>query len=397
MSDWKDVKECMDENGVSGLAELFKERLERWKKTEVNIGITGNSGAGKSSFINAIRDLNDDADGAAPVDVTECTIEPTSFNHPKYPNIKFWDLPGIGTPNYPDLETYRQKVQLDKYQTFLIFSSSRFTENDIILVKEIKKQGKSFFFIRTKIDENVRAEKRKESFSEAAVLEKIRRDCMENLVDEAGKPMCSEDDIFLTSNHHPDKWDFGGLALAIRDVLPRYQRETLTLSLNALTSLSKDILKRKVEVLEGRMMYVAGASALAAATPVPGLSFAVNAGLLLKEVREYITQLGIPEKGSQRFGRLSSATQQEILDLLIKFGTVPGIASFLASEAATEDTGVLGVIARFISFFSLTPDDSLSFPCIYFLLCRSLKRIEAVALAVLEEAAQQSIDDLDLD
>ena len=56
MSDWKDVKECMDENGVSGLAELFKERLERWKKTEVNIGITGNSGAGKSSFINAIRE-----------------------------------------------------------------------------------------------------------------------------------------------------------------------------------------------------------------------------------------------------------------------------------------------------------------------------------------------------
>ncbi|PFX28465.1 interferon-inducible GTPase 5-like [Stylophora pistillata] len=400
MSDWEeinaeDVKEYMDENGVSGLAEFFKGRMERWKKVEVNIGITGDSGAGKSSFINAIRELDDDANGAAPVDVTECTIEPTSFNHPKYPNIKFWDLPGIGTPNYPDVETYRDKVQLDKYHTFLIFASSRFTENDIILAKEIKKQGKSFFFIRTKIDDNVRAEKRKKSFSEAAMLEKIRRNCIKNLVDEDGKPICIEDHIFLISNHHPGKWDFGRLTQAILDALPRYQRETLTLSLNALTSLSKDILKRKVEFLEGRMMYVAGASALAAAIPVLGLSFAVDSALLLKEIREYITQLGIPEKGSNRFGRLSSTTQQEILDLYLKFATVSGIASLFAIEAAAE--GVAEEFARFIPFVGSFIASGLSFGGTYILLRHSLKRIEAVALAVLEEAAQQSVDDLDLE
>lgn len=61
LRDWeavnaKDIKDFMDENGVSGLAEFFKGRLERWKKVEVNIGITGNAGAGKSSFINAIRE-----------------------------------------------------------------------------------------------------------------------------------------------------------------------------------------------------------------------------------------------------------------------------------------------------------------------------------------------------
>ena len=149
----------------------------------------------------------------------------------------------VGTPNYPDLETYRQKVQLDKYHTFLILASHRFTEKHIILAREIKKQGKSFFFIRTKIDENVRAEIRKKSFSEAAVLQKIRRNCKENLVDEAGNPISSEDDIFLISNHDPDKWDFSRLTEAIH-----------ILSLNALISLSKGILKRKVEVLKRRMI-----------------------------------------------------------------------------------------------------------------------------------------------
>jgi hypothetical protein len=57
--------------------------------------------------------------------------------------------------------------------------------------------------------------------------------------------------LFLISNHDPDKWDFDRLTQAILDVLPLRQKESLTLSLDLLTSHSKDILKRKVEILRG--------------------------------------------------------------------------------------------------------------------------------------------------
>ena len=46
----------VDKNGVSKVEEFFKKRLERWREVEVNIAVTGNSRAGKSSFINAIRE-----------------------------------------------------------------------------------------------------------------------------------------------------------------------------------------------------------------------------------------------------------------------------------------------------------------------------------------------------
>ena len=263
------------------------------------------------------------------------------------------------------METYLDKAQLDKYHTFLILANSRFTENDIVLAKEIKRQGKSFFFIRTKIDEDVQSEKRKKSFSEAAVLQKIRRNCTKNLVDEAGKPISSKDDIFLISNHHPGKWDFSRLTAAILDALPRYQREALVLSLSALTSFSKNILKRKVAVLKERVIPVTGVFALPTIFLIPILSVTFDAALISHVVREYKAQLGIPEEGSERFGRLSPVTQKKFLDLNKKLAN----SIQLASEATPK--GFL----RFARVGAST----------YALLRDSLKEIEEVSLAVLEE------------
>ena len=272
------------------------------------------------------------------------------------------------------METYLDKAQLDKYHTFLILANSRFTENDIVLAKEIKRQGKSFFFIRTKIDADVQSEKRKKSFSEAAVLQKIRRNCTKNLVDEAGKPISSKDDIFLISNHHPGKWDFSRLTEEILDALPKYQREALVLSLSALTSFSKNILKRKVAVLKERMIPVTGASAPPAMILIPVLSLTLDAALVSNVVRVYKAQLGIPEEGSERFGRLSPVTQKKFLDLNIKLAN----SIQLASEATAKG------LARFARYIPLVGPVIVG-ASTYALLRDSLKEIEEVSLAVLEE------------
>ena len=60
MADWaamhlEGVEEHVDQNGVLKIDEFFKEKLDRYQNEKVKIGITGDSGAGKSSYINAIR------------------------------------------------------------------------------------------------------------------------------------------------------------------------------------------------------------------------------------------------------------------------------------------------------------------------------------------------------
>ncbi|XP_046850206.1 serine/threonine-protein kinase/endoribonuclease IRE1-like [Xenia sp. Carnegie-2017] len=179
--------------------------------------------------------------------MTEITLMATSYPHPTNPKIIFWDLPGIGRPNYPDLPTYCEKVNWEKYDTFLIFTRGRFTENDLILAKKIISIDKSFFFIRTHIDVDYNNEKRKKAFKEEEMLKKIRTDCWKNF--QGVRHGLNEDKVFLISNHHPTKWDFARLTQSILDVLPFRQRECLTLSLGVQTSPSTDILNRKADVL----------------------------------------------------------------------------------------------------------------------------------------------------
>ena len=124
-----------------------------------------------------------DDENAAEVVLTETTVEPKEYYNPKNSKIKFWDFPGTGTPRYPDVEAYCNQLNLERYDSFLIFTAGRFTENDLKLARKIKSIGKNFFFVRTKIDVDVNAEKRKRSFNEEALLQKIRADCLNNLGD----------------------------------------------------------------------------------------------------------------------------------------------------------------------------------------------------------------------
>ena len=152
-----------------------------------------------------------------------------------------------GTPNFPDLECYCKKVHLEDYDTFLILFACRFTQNDFELAKKVRAMKKSFFFVRTKIDQDVWNEKKKKRIKEDVTVSAIREDCLASLRSFGA----DEEVVFLISNYEPNKWDFARLTAAILDGLPVRLKESLTLSLDLLTTQSKDLLKRKADVLRG--------------------------------------------------------------------------------------------------------------------------------------------------
>ena len=333
--------------------------------------------------------LDDKDDRAAPVDIVECTTEPTAYDHPTNSKIKFWDLPGIGTPEYPDLDTYCNKVQLEKYHTYLIFTANRFLVNDLKLAEKVRLMKKKFFFIRTKIDENFRAEKRKlkQEFDEEEMLAKIRKNCFISL----GKLLTDDQDIFLISNHDPDKWEFARLTQAILDALTRYQRESMTFSLGkVITRSSDDIFQRKVDALRQRIWKVATASGAVAAIPVPGLSFVLDGALILRELRMYRSQLGLPKIGSAEFVNLHVATREKVLSVTLT--TAAQLSTYCASYAAST---AIEEFTRYIPFVGPAIASSMSFSTTYYALSQLLKDVEKTAKVVLQEAAKKTAADLE--
>ena len=52
----EELQREIDKSGVATIDGFVRKRLAQWKSVEVNIAVTGDAGAGKSSFTNAIRE-----------------------------------------------------------------------------------------------------------------------------------------------------------------------------------------------------------------------------------------------------------------------------------------------------------------------------------------------------
>lgn len=66
-------------------------------------------------------------------------------------------------------------MEFEKFDFFIIVSCDRFRENDAKLAKEIQKMTKKFYFVRSKVDHNIRDEKEEDLNSkEEEVLKTVR-------------------------------------------------------------------------------------------------------------------------------------------------------------------------------------------------------------------------------
>ena len=277
---------------------------------------------------------------------------------------------------------------MNEYDVFLIFTATRFRQEVLYLTDEIAKTGKTFFFVRSKIDQDVEDLKEDGDKSppsaeaENDLLRGIRRECSEKL---DGR-LSIEQRIYLISSKFTDKWEFKELTKAILDVLPEDLSECLTFSLDILKSLSAETLKCKVKALKRRIILVAGISATAAAIPIPGVSAAVDIGLIVRELTMYRSQLGLPSEGTSTYQMLTKTTQAKVkacLSLLELAAKGTGWLAAYATQAAAEE----GV--RFIPIVGLAIASAMSYGTTYYALKNSLETMEDAALAVLEETCAQ--------
>ncbi|XP_060233208.1 interferon-inducible GTPase 1-like [Meriones unguiculatus] len=217
---------------IREISSVISEALQNIDNASINIAVTGMSGVGKSSLINALRGVGAEEKGAAETGVVETTMKRTPYKHPKIKTLTLWDLPGIGTQKFP-LSDFLEKVKFQEYDFFLIVSASRFSQLDLDLAKEIERMGKNYYFVRTKVDVDLENEKKSKpsTFNRENILEQIRSYSVNTFSDYG----MNAPQIFLISNHNLSDYDFPLLMDTLNKDLPVLKRHNFRLSLPNVT------------------------------------------------------------------------------------------------------------------------------------------------------------------
>uniref|UniRef100_UPI00398F4362 interferon-inducible GTPase 5-like n=1 Tax=Pristiophorus japonicus TaxID=55135 RepID=UPI00398F4362 len=353
------LKSDYETGGLEAAVSLIQMKLQKLDSAEINIAVTGETGAGKSTFINAMRGLRDHGEGAAKTGMCETTMEPAPYPHPNLPNVCFWNLPGIGSVIFP-VDQYLREMDFKIYDFFIIISGCRFRENDVKLAEEIKRLGTNFYFVRSKIDNDLDSFKKEcVDFNTNKQLDKIRNDCVSNL-EKAGIPLPT---VFLISNFKLNDFDFPALKETLANNLENIKKHVFLLSLPNTTL---EIVENKRKELENRIWILATLSGVVGAVPIPGLSFAFKIGIMIAGIQYFRQYLGLDDASLRRLAdmaqkplgflktELKTALVGEITDDLVRsvlLGSV--VVAISVAEAVLDFVPVVGSIFGAGSSFAM--------------------------------------------
>ena len=131
-----------------------KRRIQ-YKEGLLHIAITGVSGSGKSSLLNALLGLRNGVEGSAPVGTAETTETITRYPDPQPDNpFVYFDVPGAGTLRVPGWE-YFLNQGLYVFDAVIIVVDNRVTEIDIGILRNCERMNIPTYLVRSKAHQHI--------------------------------------------------------------------------------------------------------------------------------------------------------------------------------------------------------------------------------------------------
>ncbi|XP_040830616.1 immunity-related GTPase family M protein [Ochotona curzoniae] len=182
----------------------------------VNIAVTGVSGNGMSTFINALRNIGHEEEASAPTGIVQTTQTRAAYVSSLFPNVLLWDLPGMGSIT-ETLQDYPVEMQFHQYDLFIIIASQQFSVNHVKLVKTIKDLGKKSYIVWTKLDQDL-------SSSILPDLE-LQQNIRNHILGSLQKARVCEPPIFLVSSLNPCSYEFPQLRDTLEEDICQIRRD----------------------------------------------------------------------------------------------------------------------------------------------------------------------------
>ncbi|KAG1798530.1 immunity-related GTPases-like protein, partial [Suillus plorans] len=122
----------------------------------VHLTVVGSSGAGKSSFINAVHGLSSGDSIAAPTGIVETTATVTRYSDPcPDSRIVWYDVPGAVTQNVPDWQ-YFKDLGLYIFDCIIVLIDNSFLDSDLAILRACEEFANfKAFIVRSKSDQHI--------------------------------------------------------------------------------------------------------------------------------------------------------------------------------------------------------------------------------------------------
>ncbi|MDF1814416.1 MAG: hypothetical protein P1V20_19580 [Verrucomicrobiales bacterium] len=223
--------------------------------------------------------------------VVETTTGPQEVDHG---GLTFVDLPGCGTPNWPQA-SYVSDLNLRTFDCVILITADRFRESDLFLLNELTRMGVPCFFVRNRFDVAVLDGAHDNDLDEEQVRTQINQNIEENL----GKTKVAR--IYLTSARFPTRYDFGNLVEDIKKKLQGIKRDRFIADMGAYR---EEALQEKQELAKKRVVIYAGLAAANGLNPIPGTDIAVDLGIIVKMAKEIAHIFGLDKNQVEFVKRL---------------------------------------------------------------------------------------------
>ncbi|XP_066268490.1 uncharacterized protein [Branchiostoma lanceolatum] len=310
------------------IQEYATKNMEAWKDQKVKVGIVGDPGAGKSTFINSIRGLKPKQKDSAMVGVTHTTSEATDYPHPKNPSLVFVDFPGVllkkGTS---DKRAFNIQQYLDEFgekmeqcQLFLVFSSGRIQRNALQIGMKARDMGEKVLFVRSQFDIDLADKKeddpdyfegKGEEEAVANLMEELRKDYIKVLKDVGWEGEVNPRDVFIISGRYDSvlkgRWDIPKFREEMFDGLGALQKMVV---IHTCRDFSKNTIKERGDVLRSQMEFIALAATRGTFVPIVGAVAVPRA--LSSAYENYKEAFDLTEDAVEQLAKMTKKSPQDL-------------------------------------------------------------------------------------
>uniref|UniRef100_A0AAY4CPX2 IRG-type G domain-containing protein n=1 Tax=Denticeps clupeoides TaxID=299321 RepID=A0AAY4CPX2_9TELE len=264
------LKDSIEKNKLSDVRDAVEDLLI----SRLNIGVAGERGPEKVAFINSLRGLGVEDEGAAIFPSTGPPEELAMYPNPKNADFRLFDLPAVPTKPDFDPEEYMERFKVQRYNAVLMTFTKDLHPNSVAVWMETRSMQRDtiyFALLASEKDTDATLDARRKVSVELLKAQGVARPRVFVL-----RPAEMEGD------------------------LPEVRAHALLMSLPAF---SADIVTRKRDAFKALVWAAASLSGGVSAIPVPLVASMVDASVGLRILSKAQTSLGLDDDSLDRLAR----------------------------------------------------------------------------------------------